>query len=98
MKRATLWIVFVVLCALGNAACGSSPKPLAVAITVAPTTLAVSTSGSVIAVVTNAAAANTGVAWTCTPALSCGTFSFAPNATASGASATFTAPPIVPAG
>lgn len=98
MKRGTLWILFVALCALGNAACGSSSrKPLTVTISTSPTTLAINTTGNVVATVTNDPA-NAGVIWSCTPAVACGSFSFNPSSTLSGATSVFTAPPAIPSG
>jgi hypothetical protein len=98
MKRGTLWIVFVALCALGNAGCGSSSKkPLAVTISMAPTTLAVNSTGNVVATVTNDPA-NAGVIWSCTPAVACGSSSFNPSSTLSGGTSVFTAPPAIPSG
>jgi hypothetical protein len=96
MNRGTLWIVLLSVCALGVAGCGSSGH-LAVTLTTAPTTLAVNTGGNVAATVVhdpNAA----GVTWSCTPAVACGLFSFAPASTSSGGTAVFTAPPAIPVG
>src|ERR1700722_9971770 len=98
MKRGTLWIVFVALVVWSSAGCGSSSKkPLTVTISMAPTTLAVNSTGNVVATVTNDPA-NNGVIWTCTPAIACGSFSFVPSSTQSGASSVFTAPPAIPSG
>src|SRR5579862_90639 len=97
MSRGTLWIVLLSVCALGVAGCGGSGGHLAVTLTTAPTTLAVNTGGNVVATVVhdpNAA----GVTWSCTPAVACGQFSFAPASTTSGGTAVFTAPPAVPVG
>ena len=85
MKRGTLWIVFVALVVWSSAGCGSSSKkPLTVTISMAPTTLAVNSTGNVVATVTNDLA-NNGVIWNCTPAVACGAFSFLPSSTLSGA-------------
>lgn len=98
MKRETLWIVFVALCALGNAACGGGkPKPIVVTISMAPATLAVNTSGNVVATVANDPA-NNGVIWTCNPAVACSSSSFNPSSTLNGATTVFTAPPSIPSG
>jgi hypothetical protein len=95
MKRGTLWIFFVALCAWSSAGCGSSSKrPLAVTISMVPTSLAVNSTGNVVATVTNDPE-NAGVIWTCTPAVACGSFSFNPSATPSGATSVFLAPPTV---
>jgi hypothetical protein len=101
MKRGALWIVFVALCALGNAACGGSShrtQPIiSVVISTFPTTMVTNTTSSVVATVSNDSA-NAGVTWSCTPALSCGAPSFVPLQTASGAASVFTAPPTIPVG
>lgn len=98
MKRGTVWIVFVALCAWSIAGCGSSSKkPLTVTISMAPTTLAVSSTGNVVATVANDPA-NGGVIWSCTPSVACGSASFNPSSTASGATSVFTAPPAIPSG
>ena len=96
MNRGTLWIVLLSVCALGVAGCGSSGH-LTVTITTAPTSLAVNTSGNVVATVVHDPA-KAGVTWSCTPSVACGSFSFNPNSTASGATAVFTAPPSIPVG
>ena len=98
MKRGTLWIVFVALVVWSSAGCGSSSKkPLTVTISMAPTTLAVNSTGNVVATVTNDLA-NNGVIWNCTPAVACGAFSFNPSSTPSGTTSVFTAPPAIPSG
>ncbi len=99
MKRGTLWTVLIALCSLANAACSSSSpnQAITVTITTAPTTLATGAMGNVVATVANDSA-NGGVTWNCTPAASCGTASFNPDKTASGATSTFTAPATIPAG
>lgn len=98
MKRRSLLIVFVTLCALGNAACGGgSAATLTVVISTAPTSMAPGASANVAATVTNDPK-NGGVTWNCIPATSCGTTSFNPNQTASGATSVFTAPTTFPNG
>jgi hypothetical protein len=98
MKRGTLWIIFVALFSWISGGCGSSSKkPLAVTISMAPTSLAVNSTATVVATVTNDPA-NAGVIWACTPAVACGSFSFAPSSTPSGATSVFTAPPAIPSG
>ena len=102
MNRGTLWILLVALCALGNSACGGSsgsqlPQRIGVQITTAPTSMALSANANVVASVTGDAA-NGGVTWNCTPAASCGTASFNPDQTASGAVSVFTAPASTPSG
>jgi len=94
MRRATLWIVLLSVCALAVAGCGSGAR-LGVAITAAPTTLAAGSSSSVTATVTHDPAAG-GVTWSCTPAGTCG--SFLPAQTPSGFASTFTAPAVAPSG
>ncbi len=96
MNRGTLWIVLLSVCALGVAGCGSSGH-LAVTLTTAPTTLAVNTGGNVAATVVHDPN-DAGVTWSCTPAVACGLFSFAPASTSSGGTAVFTAPPAIPVG
>jgi hypothetical protein len=103
MKRGILWIVLILLCALGDAACSNTPAShnppptLSVRITTAPTTMVVGTTGNLVATVANDSM-NGGVTWNCTPAASCGMTSFNPGQTASGATSVFTAPATVPAG
>ena len=100
MKRGILWIVLIVLCALGDAACSNTPpatRTLTVRITTAPTSMVVGTTGNVVAVVANDSM-NGGVTWNCAPAASCGAASFNPGQTANGATSVFTAPATVPAG
>jgi hypothetical protein len=41
---------------------------------------------------------NAGVTWACTPSVACGQFSFNPDATTSGQTTVFTAPPAIPVG
>ncbi len=60
-----------------------------------PTSLAGGGTASVAATVANDSAA-AGVNWSCTPSTTCG--SFTPTSTASGASTTYTAPAVAPAG
>src|ERR1700683_4294666 len=101
MNRGNLLIVLVALCAVGNAACGggssSSSTGLEIIITTAPATMAVGATANVVATVTNDPK-NGGVTWSCTPAPSCGTTSFNPDQTQSGAASIFTAPSAVPPG
>jgi len=94
MKRATLWIVVLSACALAVAGCGGGGH-LKVAITTAPTTLAVGASNDVTALVTHDHAAG-GVTWSCAPVGACG--SFDPTQTPSGTPSTYTAPVLVPTG
>jgi hypothetical protein len=96
MNRGTLWIVLLSVCALGVAGCGSSGH-LAVAITTAPTTLAVGATGNLIATVTHDHN-NAGVTWACQPSTACGAFSFNPDSTPGGTATVFTAPPAIPNG
>src|SRR6202050_3522641 len=100
MNRGNLLIVLVALCAVGNAACGSSSSSsagLEIIITTAPATMAVGATANVVATVTNDPK-NGGVTWSCAPAPSCGTTSFNPDQTQSGAASIFTAPSAVPPG
>lgn len=60
-----------------------------------PASLLIATTAQLAATVLNDSA-NAGVTWSCTPANSCGSFS--PATTLSGNTATYTAPPSVPAG
>jgi hypothetical protein len=94
MKRATLWIVVLSACALAVAGCGGGGH-LKVAITTAPTTLAVGASSDVTALVSHDHAAG-GVTWSCAPVGACGNFD--PDQTPSGTPSTFTAPVLVPTG
>ncbi|MGA2845136.1 MAG: hypothetical protein ABSF68_06920, partial [Candidatus Acidiferrales bacterium] len=100
MNRGNLLIVLVALCAVGNAACGSSSSSstgLEIVITTAPATMAVGATADVVATVTDDSK-NGGVTWSCVPAPSCGTTSFNPDQTQSGAASMFTAPSAVPPG
>src|SRR5438046_549075 len=79
---------------------GASAPVMAAAIVVTlttppPTSLAGGGTASVAATVANDSAA-AGVNWSCTPSTTCG--SFTPPSTASGASTTYTAPAVAPAG
>src|ERR1700734_2021819 len=96
MSRGTLWIVLLSVCTLAVAGCGGG-GPLTVTIPTPPTTVAV---GGTVNVVANVAHdhANAGVTWACTPSVACGQFSFNPDATTSGQTTVFTAPPAIPAG
>lgn len=98
MKRSSLCILVVAICALGLAACGGG-QTIGVAITTAPTSLAVGASGNVAATVSHDPTAS-GVRWTCVPATACGaiTVNFDPDSTPSGSTSVFTAPPAIPAG
>ena len=101
MNRGNLLIVLVALCAVGNAACGgssgSSSTGLEIVITTAPATMVVGATADVVATVTDDPK-NAGVTWSCTPAPSCGTTSFNPDQTQSGAASMFTAPSVIPPG
>jgi hypothetical protein len=97
MKRGTLWIVLLSVCALTVAGCGGSGHhsgAATVTITTAPTTLAVGTSSTVTATTSDSSQ----VTWSCTPAVACGAFSFTPDTTASAANSMFMAPPAIPSG
>ena len=98
MKRSSLCILVVAICALGLAACGGG-QTIGVAITTAPTSLAVGASGNVAAAVSHDPTAS-GVRWTCVPVTACGaiTVNFDPDSTPSGSTSVFTAPPAIPAG
>ena len=87
----------LVLSGCSGASTGShiTPPSLSVAITSAPTSLQVGTTGQITAQVQNDSS-NGGVAWSCTPANACGSFN--PPTTASGAATTYTAPSSVPTG
>ncbi|MGA2899425.1 MAG: hypothetical protein ABSF40_04230, partial [Candidatus Acidiferrales bacterium] len=98
MNRGNLLTVLVALCTVGNAACGgSSSTGLEVVITTAPASMVVGATANVVATVTDDPK-NAGVTWSCTPAPSCGTTSFNPDQTQSGAASVFTAPSVVPPG
>src|ERR1700689_3783220 len=99
MNRGNLLIVLVALCAVGNAACGgsSSSTGLEIVITTAPASMVVGATADVVATVTDNPK-NTGLTWICAPAPSCGTTSFNPAQTQSGAASMFTAPSAVPPG
>src|SRR6202167_2579340 len=98
MNRGNLLTVLVALCTVGNAACGgSSSTGLEVVITTAPASMVVGATANVVATVTDHPK-NAGVTWSCTPAPSCGTTSFNPDQTQSGAASVFTAPSVVPPG
>jgi hypothetical protein len=99
MNRGNLLIVLVALCAVGNAACGgsSSSTGLEIVITTAPASMVVGATADVVATVTDDPK-NAGVTWSCAPAPSCGTTSFNPDQTQSGAASMFTAPSAVPPG
>ncbi len=98
MRRGTLCILLLCVGALGAAGCGGGSH-IGVAITTAPTSLAVGATGNVAATVSHDPT-NSGVRWTCAPATSCGllALNFNPAATASGATSVFTAPPAIPPG
>jgi hypothetical protein len=102
MKCGTLWIVIVALSALGNEACGGGGNGGGTFVQIqAPTTMAVSTTADVTAIVNPVGTSGNsgeGVAWTCTPAASCGTSSFNPRQTSTENSTVFTAPATVPVG
>src|ERR1700678_149514 len=98
MNRGNLLTVLVALCTVGNAACGgSSSTGLEVVITTTPASMVVGATANVVATVTDDPK-NAGVTWSCTPAPSCGTTSFNPDQTQSGAASVFTAPSVVPPG
>jgi hypothetical protein len=101
MKRGTLWIVIIALCTLGNA-CGGGGNGGGTFVQIeAPTSMAVSTSADVTAIVNPAGTSGNsgeGVAWTCTPVASCGASSFNPDQTSTENFTVFTAPATVPAG
>jgi hypothetical protein len=87
---ATFALVSISGCSGGSSGGGTPPPPvIAVAISSAPTTVALGATASVTATVTNDSAAK-GVTWSCTPAGACGSFN--PTSTASGAATTYTAP------
>jgi|SRR5580704_2188035 hypothetical protein len=98
MRRGTLCILLLTVCALGLTDCGGGSH-IGLTITTAPTSLAVGASGNVAATVTHDPS-NSGVRWTCTPVTACGavTVNFDPASTASGATSVFTAPPAIPPG
>ena len=99
MNRGNLLIVLVALCTVGNAACGSSSSStgLEIVITTAPASMVVGATADVVATVTDDPK-NGGVTWSCSPAPSCGTTSFNPDQTQSGAASMFTAPSVIPPG
>ena len=100
MNRGNLLIVLAALCAVGNAACGgssSSSTGLEIVITTAPASMVVGATANVVATVTDDSK-NGGVTWSCTPAPFCGTTSFNPDQTQSGAASIFTAPSVIPPG
>lgn len=87
---ATLALVSISGCSSGGSSGGGTPPPaIAVAISSAPTTVALGATASVAATVTNDPASK-GVTWSCAPAGACGSFN--PTSTASGATTTYTAP------
>src|SRR5947199_3562639 len=89
-------VAVVVLSGCGGGSQQIVPPSVVVTITTAPpASLPVGGTASVAATVTNDTA-NAGVTWSCTPSSACG--SFTPVSTASGASTTYTAPAVAPAG
>jgi hypothetical protein len=83
-------LAFVGAVGCGGGSSSSTPPPtIAIALTGAPQTLAVSGTAQLTATVTNDSASK-GADWSCAPANSCGSFS--PAHTASGQATTYTAP------
>src|SRR6266550_3374804 len=98
MKRnARLLLVAVVgLSGCGGGSQQTTPPAIVVTITTAPpASLPIGGTAGVAATVVNDTA-GAGVTWSCTPSTTCG--SFTPPSTASGASTTYTAPAVAPAG
>src|SRR5436189_198934 len=94
--RLLLLVAIVVLSGCGGGSQQTTPPAIVVTITTAPpASLPVGGTAGVAATVPNDSAA-AGVNWSCTPSTTCG--SFTPPSTASGASTTYTAPAVAPAG
>jgi hypothetical protein len=93
----------VLLLALVAMGCGSSPSsnvvgpiPISVALTAMPPASMQTSQAATIAAKVSNDSANQGVAWSCAPSGSCGSFS--PVQTATGAMTTYTAPAAMPQG
>src|SRR6266550_4117794 len=94
--RLLLLVAIVVLSGCGGGSQQTTPPAIVVTITTAPpASLGGGGTAGVAATVTNDSAA-AGVNWSCTPSATCGVFT--PTSTASGASTTYTAPAVAPAG
>src|SRR5437016_10354923 len=99
MKRnahVLLLFTIVVLSGCGAGSQQTGPPAIVVSMTTPPpSSLPAGGTASVAATVSNDSAA-AGVSWSCTPSSTCGSFN--PVSTASGASTTYTAPAVAPAG
>jgi hypothetical protein len=91
-----LLVTIVVLTGCGGGSQQTTPPAIVVTITTAPpASLPIGGTAGVAASVSNDTA-GAGVSWSCTPSSTCGSFN--PVSTASGASTTYTAPAVAPAG